>query len=262
MRKGILLAGGTGTRLYPLTLATNKQLLPVYDKPMIYYSLSTLMKAGIDEILIIVDSEESQQRFQKVLGVGETLGIFIEYAVQDKPRGIADAFLVAEEFIENDPVALALGDNIFVGHQFDVMLPHISENQNVVFGCYVSKPSRYGVVEFKSNSNQVSSIEEKPVNPKSNYAVPGLYFYDNKVVTLAKQLQPSARGELEITDVNNLYISQGKLTCIKLPQGTAWFDAGTQDDLLEASNFVHAIQSRTGVRLGDPLIIAKSNGWL
>ena len=261
MRKGILLAGGTGTRLNPITKAVNKQLLPVYDKPLIYYPLSTLMKAEIDEILIIVDSNESQKSFELLLGNGEEFNICIDYAIQEKPEGIAQAFIIAEDFLDGSSCALALGDNIFYGHQFDVMLPNINDNQNVIFGCYVRNPERYGVAEF-NDKNKVISIEEKPKAPKSNYAIPGLYFYNSTVVEKAKALKPSARGELEITDLNNLYIDEGKLDLIMLPEGTAWFDSGTFDDLLDAGQFVKAIQTRTGVEMAELKKISKRNGWM
>ncbi|MDP2683477.1 MAG: sugar phosphate nucleotidyltransferase [bacterium] len=260
-RKGIILAGGTGTRLFPLTIATNKQLLPVYDCPLIYYPMASLMKAEIDEILIIVASKESEQTFRKLFGFGDDFGIHIDYAIQEKPNGIAEAFIIAEDFLDGSVCALALGDNIFYGHQFDAMLPNINDNQNIIFGCKVKNPTRYGVAEFNIH-NKVISIEEKPKLPKSEYAVPGLYFYDNTVVEKAKTLKPSARGEIEITDINNLYIMENNLSIIKLPPGTAWFDAGTYDDLLEAGEFMRAIQSRTGVMAADLKGISQANGWL
>jgi glucose-1-phosphate thymidylyltransferase len=261
MRKAIILAGGKGTRLDPLTRSVNKQLLPVYDKPLIYYPLASIMKAEIDEVLIITASKQSEYLFQQTLGFGDDLGIFIDYAIQDKPNGIAEAFLIGEEFLDGSPCVLALGDNIFHGHQFDVMLPCINDNQNLIFGCKVKNPSSYGVAEFDKH-RRVISIEEKPENPKSDYAVPGLYFYDNTVVDKAKSLTPSARGELEITDLNNLYIQEKKLSIVNLPPGTAWFDCGTHDDLLEAGQFIRAIQSRTGCMVGDLEGISKRNGWL
>ncbi len=260
-RKGIILAGGSGTRLHPITKATSKQLLPIYDKPLIYYPLASIMKAEIDEILIIVSSKQNEYLFQQLLGFGDDFGIFIDYAVQEKPNGIAEAFLIGEEFLDGAPCVLALGDNIFHGHQFDVMLPNINDNQSVIFGCKVNNPSAYGVAEFDQHG-RVISIEEKPKDPKSDYAVPGLYFYDNTVVEKAKSLKPSARGELEITDLNNLYIQENKLSIVRLPPGTAWFDAGTHDDLLEAGQFIKAIQSRTGVVVADLKGIAKANEWL
>jgi glucose-1-phosphate thymidylyltransferase len=260
MRKGILLSGGKGTRLDPLTRAVNKQLLPVYDKPLIHYSLASLMKADIDEVLLIVSDKESEELFMKALGDGSAYGMYIEYAIQEKPNGIAEAFLIAEEFLDGGPAVLALGDNIFYGHQFDTMLACVGDEQNVIFGCKVNDPTRYGVAEFDERG-RVISIEEKPSHPKSDYAIPGLYFYDNTVVEKAKTLKPSARGELEITDLNNLYIEKSHLKCFTLPPGTAWFDAGTHDDLLEAGQFVKAIQHRTGVKIGDLKGIARRNGW-
>ncbi|KKN04191.1 hypothetical protein LCGC14_1099820 [marine sediment metagenome] len=261
MRKAIILAGGSGSRLHPLTKAVSKQLLPVYDKPLIYYPLASIMKAEIDEILIITASQQNEHLFRELLGFGDDLGIFINYAIQKEPKGIAEAFLIGEEFLDGSPCVLALGDNIFHGHQFDVMLPNINDNQNIIFGCKVKDASSYGVAEF-DDVGRVVSIEEKPKDPKSNYAVPGLYFYDNTVVEKAKSLAPSARGELEITDLNNLYIQEKKLSIVKLPPGTAWFDAGTHDDLLEAGQFIRAIQSRTGVVVADLEGISRRNGWL
>lgn len=261
MRKAIILAGGSGTRLNPLTKAVSKQLLPVYDKPLIYYPLASIMKAEIDEVLIITSSKQNEHLFQELLGFGDDLGIFIDYAIQSKPNGIAEAFLIAEEFLDGSPCALALGDNIFHGHQFDVMLPNINDKQNVIFGCKVKDAKNYGVAEF-DKYGRVISIEEKPEDPKSDYAVPGLYFYDNTVVDKAKSLEPSKRGELEITDLNNLYIDEKMLSIVKLPPGTAWFDAGTHDDLLEAGMFIKAIQSRTGTVVADLKGIAKRHGWL
>ena len=260
MRKGILLSGGLGTRLHPLTKAINKQLLPVYDKPLIHYPLATLMKAEVNEVLIIVADKDSEALFRRALGEGEEFGIFIEYAIQEKPNGIAEAFLIAEEFLEGGPVVLALGDNIFYGHQFDVMLPNVAHYQKVIFGCKVQYPARYGVAEFDKNG-KVISIEEKPLHPKSDYAIPGLYFYDSTVVEKAKTLKPSNRGELEITDLNNIYIQERTLSCYTLPPGTAWFDCGTHDDLLEAGQFIKALQSRTGVNIADLKEIAERNGW-
>ena len=267
MRKAIILAGGSGKRLDPLTKAVSKQLLPVYDKPLIYYPLASIMKAEIDEVLIITSSKQSEYLFQELLGFGDDLGIFIDYAIQDMPNGIAEAFIIAEEFLDGSACVLALGDNIFHGHQFDVMLPNINDNQNVIFGCKVKDPKSYGVAEF-DKYGRVLSIEEKPQFPKSDYAVPGLYFYDKTVVDKAKSLKPSKRGELEITDLNNLYIDEKRLgmgvglSIVKLPPGTAWFDAGTHDDLLEAGMFIKAIQSRTGTVVADLMGISRSNGWL
>ena len=259
MRKAIILAGGQGTRLAPLTKAVNKQLLPVYDKPLIYYPLASVMKAGCNEILIITSSKENQKLFERQLNKND-FGICIKYAIQKNPNGIAEAFLIGEKFIDGNSCVLALGDNIFYGNKFDTILPNINEDQNVIFGCKVKDPSAYGVVEFKNN--KAISIEEKPISPKSEYAVPGLYFYDNSVVTKAKKLTPSARGELEITDLNNLYIKENNLNFIKLPIGTIWFDAGTYDDLLEAGQLIRAIQSRTGSIIPDLKNIALTNGWL
>lgn len=249
MRKGILLCGGKGTRLHPLTHVINKQLLPVYDKPLVYYPLDTLLKSDVDEILVIVGSEDSKKLFEAQLGDGAAFGTYLDYAIQKEPRGIAEAFLIAEEFLDGSSAVLALGDNIFYGHQFDVMLPNVADNQNVIFGCQVQNPRQYGVAEL-DDRGRVISIEEKPEHPKSNYAIPGLYFYDNSVVEKAKTLAPSARGELEITDLNNLYIKENSLQCFTLPPSTAWFDAGTVDDLFEAAAFVKAIQTRTGTTVG------------
>lgn len=261
VRRGIILAGGSGTRLHPLTTATSKQLLPVYDKPLIYYPIASVMKAEVDDILIIVSSEQNKQAFKDLLGCGDEWGINIHYATQDKPRGIADAFLIAEDFLSRSSCVLALGDNIFYGSEFDVMLPNINDNQNIIFGCKVKSPSSYGVAEF-DYYGKVIKIEEKPICPKSDYAVPGLYFYDEDVVEKAKSLKPSGRGELEITDLNNLYIAEKKLSIFRLPLGTAWFDCGTHDDLLEAGQFIKAIQSRTGVVVADLENIAMNNGWI
>ncbi len=262
--KGIILAGGSGTRLYPLTMVTSKQLLPVYDKPMIYYPLSTLMLAGIKDILII-STPTDLPNFERLLGDGSQYGVKLSYKVQPSPDGLAQAFLLGEEFIGDDACAMVLGDNIFYGNGFSAVLKEAMANSEqgkaTIFGYYVNDPERFGIVEFDDNG-KVISVEEKPQNPKSNYCITGLYFYDKRVVEYAKQVKPSARGELEITDLNRIYLEDGTLNVKLLGRGYAWLDTGTMDSLVEASDFVQMIQKRQGVEISAPEEIAYVNGWI
>lgn len=259
--KGIILAGGSGTRLYPITKGISKQLMPIYDKPMIYYPLSTLMMAGIKDILIITTPHD-QDQFERLLGDGSDWGITLTYAAQPSPDGLAQAFIIGEDFIGDDKVALILGDNIFYGHEFDESLKASTDPEGgIVFAYQVSDPERYGVVEFDDQMHAVS-VEEKPTQPKSNYAVVGLYFYDNSVVEIAKNIQPSERGELEITTVNEEYLKRGKLKVMTMDRGSAWLDTGTFESMNDASEYIKVIEKRTGLKIGCPEEIAYREGFI
>lgn len=261
-RKGIILAGGSGTRLYPLTIAISKQIMPVYDKPMIYYPLSVLMNAGIKDVLII-STPRDVVIFESLLGDGSQWGMHFEYKIQEKPNGLAEAFIIGEDFIGEDNVAMILGDNMFYGEKLNKVLKSAMERDDeaTIFGYYVKDPTAYGVVEIDKDGKAIS-IEEKPQNPKSNYAVPGLYFYTNDVIEIAKNVKPSARGELEITTVNEKYMKLGKLKVEKLGRGMTWFDTGTHDALLETASFVQTIEKRQGLQISCPEEIAYKNGWI
>lgn len=261
-KRGIILAGGSGSRLYPITLGISKQLMPVYDKPMIYYPLSALMLAGIRDVLVITTPED-QPQFQRLLDDGSRLGMNFNYAVQPRPEGLAQAFIIGREFIGNEPVCLALGDNIFFGHGLPEMLVRAARRSSgaTVFGYRVSDPQRYGVVEFTKDGKALS-IEEKPENPRSHYAVTGLYFYDNDVVDIASNIRPSARGELEITDVNNVYLERGDLHVERMGRGTAWLDTGTCESLMHAANFIHTLEQRQGLMVGNIEEIAWEQGYI